>query len=354
MENLSGKRQTLLLYRFSAMGDVALLVPVIRSLLASYSSLEVTLVTRPFFAPFFSFIDRCHVVPAHLKGEHKGLRGIYRLFRQLNEKGKWDFVADMHNVLRSWQLNLYWRLAGKIVARLDKERRAKKILLKQGGEEILSPLKHVTERYADTIRELGFEFKVNSELGIIKRGGKLLERKTKYPYKIGFSPVAQHPTKSLPEDFIISFLEYVEQQEKMEIFCFGGRADASRFDQWEARFACVTNLSGKGSLEEELQWIQQLDGMVAVDSSNMHLAALSSIPVLSLWGGTHPAAGFGVLSQPFENTIQIDRQTLPCRPCSIFGKKKCKRNDFACFYLLPIETIYLRLFTISKKRKQQK
>ena len=46
------------------MGDVVLLVPVVRSLVAAYPDVEVTVVTRPKFASFFTDIERVVPFPA--------------------------------------------------------------------------------------------------------------------------------------------------------------------------------------------------------------------------------------------------------------------------------------------------
>ena len=43
----------IIVFRLSAMGDVSLTVPVIKGVLDANPELEITLVTRKFFAPFF-------------------------------------------------------------------------------------------------------------------------------------------------------------------------------------------------------------------------------------------------------------------------------------------------------------
>jgi len=51
------------------------------------------------------------------------------------------------------------------------------------------------------------------------------------------------------------------------------------------------------------------------------------VPVVSVWGATHPYAGFLGWRQSPDRCISID---LPCRPCSVFGNKPCLRGDMAC------------------------
>ena len=67
--------------------------------------------------------------------------------------------------------------------------------------------------------------------------------------------------------------------------------------------------------------------MVSMDSANMHLASLVDIPVVSIWGATHPYCGFKGWRQNDENIIQLP---LTCRPCSVFGDRPCHRGDYLC------------------------
>jgi ADP-heptose:LPS heptosyltransferase len=83
-----------------------------------------------------------------------------------------------------------------------------------------------------------------------------------------------------------------------------------------------------------------MDLAVSMDSANMHLASLFGIPVISIWGATHPFTGFNGWNQPPGNAVQID---LYCRPCSVFGNKPCYRGDHACMQLLPEEMILERI-----------
>lgn len=78
-------------------------------------------------------------------------------------------------------------------------------------------------------------------------------------------------------------------------------------------------------LREELILMSNLDVMVSMDSANMHLASLTGTPVVSVWGATHPYAGFLGCNQKEENAVQV---SMPCRPCSIFGNKPCQRGDY--------------------------
>ena len=80
--------------------------------------------------------------------------------------------------------------------------------------------------------------------------------------------------------------------------------------------------------------------MVAMDSANMHLARLVAAPVVSIWGATHPWAGFYGYDLPGDWAVQSD---LDCRPCSVFGNKVCHRGDFACMQQVSSTTVLQKI-----------
>ena len=100
-----------------------------------------------------------------------------------------------------------------------------------------------------------------------------------------------------------------------------------QLEKWEQTYPHVISVAGKFKMSQELALMSHLDVMLAMDSGNMHLASLTGVPVVSIWGATHPYAGFMGWGQSEANAIQL---SLPCRPCSIFGNKPCLRGDYAC------------------------
>ena len=99
----------------------------------------------------------------------------------------------------------------------------------------------------------------------------------------------------------------------------------------------------------ELTFMSTLDIMISMDSANMHLASLVGIPVVSIWGATHPYAGFMGWGQSIDNAIQID---LPCRPCSIYGNKPCMRGDYACLKNISPEQIVEKVEAVIRLNKK--
>ena len=71
----------LLVIRTSAMGDVALTTPVLRAFTHQYPDVEIVLLTRPSFKPFFYSIDRLTLFFTDLRIRHKGFSGLVTAFQ---------------------------------------------------------------------------------------------------------------------------------------------------------------------------------------------------------------------------------------------------------------------------------
>lgn len=319
---MGSTRQQLLVIRFSSLGDVAMTVPVLRLLLAQHSNLEITVLSNLQFAPLFNGIDRLHFVGADLKGKHKGLRGLYQLFTLVKATLSEFAVADLHNVLRSKILCFLFRLSGYPVRQIDKGRMEKKQLTRPQQKK-LSPLPSTFDRYATVFGKLGFLVDLNQKVSTQPFLPSLHK-----PLRLGVAPFAQYREKTYPFQLMKQVITQLQQELDLSIYLYGAPgAEADELEQWEKELPGVTNRAGKQSFKEELNEIASLDAMLAMDSANMHIASHFEVPVVSIWGATHPYAGFMGWQQPLENAVQAD---LSCRPCSVFGNKPCFRGDWAC------------------------
>jgi ADP-heptose:LPS heptosyltransferase len=133
----------------------------------------------------------------------------------------------------------------------------------------------------------------------------------------------------------------LSRNENTEILLFGGgQYEITICEEWCNKYPHVKNYAGKLSLNEELSQIKQLDIMISMDSANMHLASLVGTRVISIWGATHPHAGFLGWKQSHEDIIQQD---MDCRPCSVYGNKPCFRKDYACMETIAPEQIIKKI-----------
>ena len=110
---------------------------------------------------------------------------------------------------------------------------------------------------------------------------------------------------------------------KNKIFLFGGGTkEIEILNQLANGKENVINLAGKIPFQEELHFISNLDVMLSMDSGNAHIAAMLGVNVITLWGATHPFAGFAPFNQPLENCLTSDRNQYPLLPTSVYGNKK--------------------------------
>ena len=334
----------LLVMRFSALGDVAMTVPVIDSLARSHPHADITVLTRAHYAPFFrSLPPNAHVRAVDLHA-YRGPWGLCRLSRELKREG-FTHIVDLHDVLRTKWIRGYFRLRGVPVVVIDKGRKEKRRLTRRRSKQLI-PLPTTFERYRRTLSRLGLSFEPS--FCSIFPGGRAdlspllpMVGKKGTTRWVGIAPFAKHKGKVYPYiqmERIISRLRHVGE---VRIFLFGGgRQEKKTAELWASTYRGVTSVVGCVSMEQELALMSHMDVMLTMDSGNMHLASLVGVPVVSVWGATHPYAGFLGWGQTPSNAVQAD---LRCRPCSVYGQKPCFRGDYACMRRIPPEEIMERL-----------
>ncbi|GAB4024777.1 glycosyltransferase family 9 protein [Spirosoma gilvum] len=329
------------------MGDVALLAPVLQAFTLRYPNVDITLVTRQKFAVFFAQFPNVRVVGADFEGRHKGLKGLVQLFNELRALGPFDVLVDVHQNLRSGVLKSLFRVVGTPSVTIDKGRAAKKELTRKEAK-IRRRLPHTVERYAQVFDKAGFTLQpaqpfqfqpiasANEELTAFL-SQQSIPAGTRW---LGIAPFAQHEQKMWPFERVAPLLGQLYTSTPITIFLFGGGSqEITQLNTVQQQFPQAVLVAGKLSLAAELLLIQRLNGMLCMDSGNMHLAALSGVPVLSIWGATHPDAGFGPWGQGNEAILQVSTDVLTCRPCSVFGNKPCWRGDLACLQMITVEAV---------------
>lgn len=320
------KAKRILVIRLTAMGDVAMTVPVLKALREQHADLKISMLTTPFFQPFFRDIPDLDFVPFEKKGRHKGFFGLIRLWHDIRRENRIDAVADLHNVLRTKVLRVLFRLSGCRIAVIDKGRREKHALTRSNNK-ILKKLVPTTGRYVNVFLKLKYP------VDIPARGERKVQQipqvfGNKTNTWVGIAPFAQHPGKRYPLKRMEQVVERLSRDGSKTLFIFGGGAEEQAItDAWAEKYPNVISAIGRVGLARELDLIANLDCIITMDSSAMHMASLYDVPVVSVWGATHPYAGFLGWGQSEKNAVQLD---LPCRPCSIYGNTSCRFGDYRC------------------------
>jgi ADP-heptose:LPS heptosyltransferase len=314
---LIDSQEHLLVIRLSAMGDVAILTPVLDALLAQNPSLKITVLTQRFFAPIFKTLENVTVFSVDTKGKHKGFLGLFKLYREL-KKHKITAIADVHNVLRSNVLKILF--SSKKCIQIDKGRTEKKELI---SKKNVKQLKTSHERYADVFRKLGYTIDIKNPI-FPKKGNLPAKVKNYITAKdpsnkiIGIAPFAAHQSKMYSLDKMKTVIE--ELSKEYIVLLFGGKQDVTKLKSLEIN-KNILSIAGTLSFSEELDTISNLDCMLSMDSGNAHLAAIYGIKVITIWGVTHPFAGFAPFHQPKEYLLIADLKKFPAIPTSIYGNK---------------------------------
>jgi ADP-heptose:LPS heptosyltransferase len=327
------------------MGDVAITVPVIRALVQQHPNVKITMVSRPFFQPFFDGIPNVYFFAVDVKKRHKGFFGLMKLYFDL-KKLNVDAVADLHNVLRSQVVRSLFALSGKKVAFTNKGRAEKKALTRSKNK-IFQSVKSMVDRHVDTFNKLGFTIDLSnpkfpqtakSSTEIIMFTGEKLQVKW-----IGIAPFAQYESKVYPMDLMQKVIGDLAYKSNIKIFLFGGgKKEIEILNSLAKGKANVLNVAGKLKLQQELQLISNLDVMLSMDSGNAHIAAMLGVKVITLWGATHPFAGFKPFNQPMENCLTADRDHFPLLPTSVYGNKKVEGYENAMRSITP-ETVVKKI-----------
>ena len=339
-----------LIIRLSAIGDVAMTMPVVYSAAQANPGDSFTVLTQSFLIPLF--INRpsnVQLIGINTKSTEKKLDDFLRFVFVLTELN-YDMVLDLHGVIRSRIINLIFRLKGKRIFKIDKKRKERQQLTAKPPKTIM-PLPSVTDCYADVFHRAGFRFEdtftslfAGKRTDAFATDAVFAEKKGRW---IGIAPFAKHPGKIYPVDEMEKVVELLSKQPDTTLFLFGGKGyEEAILSQWE--FQCLNTycMAGRYSLVQELEWISRLDVLLCMDSANMHFASLAGTKVVSVWGATHPYTGFYGYKQPPNYAVQIE---LPCRPCSVYGKKPCHRKDYACLkHITPEQIVEKVMFVLGQ------
>lgn len=304
------KEARILVIRFSAMGDVAMCLPVLKAFQNKYPNQRLSILTKEAFIPLFKDLSNVEFI-----GLKKG-EGIFSLLQRIVKLEPFDLVMDLHSSLRSAFVCSALALKGAKIHKIDKRRAAKKKFLNTENT-LLKPITSQAQAYLDVLEYFGLKLSMN-DLKPIKSA-----KKNSNKIRIGVAPFAAHSSKTYPEDLMKILIDKIcDFSSDIEILLFGAPGvQQDRLKAWCKKSKQLKTNAGM-NLEKELALMTQLDLMISMDSANGHMAANFGVPVITLWGSTHPYAGYQPLFQPFKNSFLPDYQRYPELPSSVFGERQ--------------------------------
>lgn len=290
-------------------------MPVLRQRALDCPDCLFLVAAPPLIEPLFNGIENVRFV-----GTNKA--SSWQLYQKLNDLQP-DMVADMHWVNRTIGMDFFFALKGIKVRHIRKRDHKEKPSWK---------------RYDEVFDRLGL-ISSNRLVGLSERYLNVKSPQAG-PVLIGVAPFAQHKGKIWPEEGMKELLSLLGKKPEYQVLLFGSKAEAPTLESWAEPYPNIQSIAGKLSFQEELDKISSLQLMVSMDSSNMHFASCLEVPVVSVWGATHPKSGFYGWRQRREWAVQKD---FECRPCSKYGKKPCKFGDYRCLYSITAEDVLTRI-----------
>lgn len=326
--------KNVLITRFSALGDVAMTVPVVYSVCHAAPGTRFIMATSKLASTLFVNTPPNLVVEGIDTHKYHGVQGLYRLKKELVEKYGIDAMADLHDVLRTWILSVFMTLSGIPCKRLNKGRSGKRALTRKHNKRML-PLISSRARYREVFYRLGFS---NDDSFVSLYGDSkspvesfadITAPKQDGEVWVAIAPFAKHKGKIYPIEMMEKVVEEIDSWPNARIFLFGaGEYERGVLHQWTEKYPSAMSLAEqRNGFPKELALLSHCDVMLSMDSANMHLASLVRLPVVSVWGATHPYCGFMGWRQDEANAVQLN---MACRPCSVFGNKPCMNGDYFC------------------------
>ena len=324
---MNTKRQRhILIIRLSALGDVAIAAPLVKEYARQNPGINFYMLSQPRYEPMFSGATNLFFIPIDTKKKSPNYcGGFWKLLQFAGETvvkyGITD-IADIHDVLRTKVLRFGMFGHGVRCRVINKHHKQRKEIIRKKNK-ILKPIIESQRCMEEVLVELGL-----TDIHFTSAGRPIEERAhlSTDVLTIGIAPFAGHKGKTWPQEKMEEVVRILSDKNKILLFG-GGEKEVAVLSSWADKYPNTEVVAGKHTIVEELELMKNLNVMISMDSANMHLASLEGTPVVSVWGATHPYAGYYGYRQNVNNAVQVN---LPCRPCTIYGAKPCYKGNYEC------------------------
>lgn len=302
--------KSILVVRFSSLGDVLLTTPLLRVLKKKYPAALVDFIVKPEYSPLVSGSPYLNRVIPFIKKRAGELR------RQVTAAG-YDMIIDLQNNPRSRRLTSG---AAPKLFRFAKHS-VKKWMLVNLKIDRLSGLPPIPERYISSVPGLepdgmGLEYHFTQVPVPLEPGGRY----------IAICPGSKHFTKMWGENRFIELNKLLVNDGFTPVL-LGGKDDAALCGRIAEAAPGTVNLAGDHPLEFAASALSRCLASVCNDSGLMHLSCSVGVPVLVFFGSTVRHFGF----IPYKNrSVIMENNSLDCRPCSHIGRSSCPKGHFLC------------------------
>lgn len=324
---------------FASMGNVAMTIPIVYPVCQANPNISFTLTTRKENENIFvNKPNNLTVVGIEMK-KYRTCVGAVKLAKNLLLRYNFDAVADMQNSAYTWCIDKFLAYKKVTVAPIDRYR-------KQCRQLTSGKLREALPSYHERLRNVMTQLGLNTGdefVSILNYGepvnSKIVPEKGEEEKWVAIAPFTEHKGKAYPIEQMQMIIAELARWDNIHIFLFGGgKNEHDILDPIMRRHKSVTSVPhiDDHTFADEYDLMRHCDVMLTLDSANMHLASLVELPVVSVWGATHPWSGEMGWHQAVRDTVQLD---LDCRPCSMTGSKRCRFGDYHCLHDISPEMV---------------
>ena len=317
---------SILVIRYSALGDVVLATSVLEPLRERYPRARIEWVTDPLYAPLLEGLpELARVHRLAREGPEAALPLAGRL------RGRFDAVVDLQNKVRS---AIVARAAAPLRT-VFRRRTAMAATLALFGNDPPLVRAHATQLYAEALAPLGVSragpVKVSLSSQAVALAADALQGVE--PPAVAIAPGARWATKRWPAERFAAVADALAEEGVRIVLC-GGPGDRDAFAAFRAaaRAPVSADLSFL-PLDALAAAIARVQLLVACDSGPVHLATAVGTPVLALFGPTSTTR-WGPPSPGRALSLG-----LPCAPCTNHGGDFCPEGHHRCLGDLAPEAV---------------
>ena len=317
--------EKILVIRFSSLGDLILLTPLLERLREWMPEAEIHLLTKERYAPLFASDRRINQMKLLRSGE---LGELLRIRSELAAE-RYDLILDAHNVIRSNLLYATTRAGIKVQLRKGQ---FKKFMILRMGLNLYENILHQSERYIDLLRP--FDPPDGGTIPSLAIPAEAREKaraliRERYPGDVSLvalAPGARWETKRWPLEHFITVADRLSASGH-GIVLIGGADDAALCGELSGRCAVSPlDAAGRLGLIESAALLAECRLLVTNDSAPLHMAEAAGTPVVALFGPT--VREFGYHPQ-LSSSVMLGLE-LGCRPCSRNGARPCRIHTKEC------------------------
>jgi len=331
--------EKILIIRFSSLGDIVLTTPVIKSLKQKFPQSKISFLTKSQYQDLlrndpniFSLIKFDPVE------KHQRISGFLKLVKEL-KTFKFDLMVDLHANLRSFFIRHL--LKTKIKIKYDK-RWLTRFLLVHFKFFKVKPT-HTVDSYLKALKKIDVNSSENDPKIFLDKKSEnfskdfFIEKKIeKDDIVVGIHPGARWETKRWTEEKFARVCQILNQKPELKIILFGDQKDQEVIERIDSHTEDQKLFKAVDlPLNKFMSLIKRCDCFVTNDSGPMHIASALGVPVVAIFGPTHPQLGFS----PMGSGNIVLTANVKCSPCSLHGEKRCHKKSRFCMDLIEPEMV---------------